>query len=740
MLSYEVTDTAAEIEIVESGAPDSLQLEIAAQAPPPEVSQNEAEADLRENFAPLLTSEAEQTKPEKETCQSPPAGTYQQPSEAAPEETAAQPSLDGSDKEPPKDGPPPTGGSDSEDPEEPRDSGDVDDDKTETRLEASDMTLLREAQEGSEAEVIVQEFASGPDTLRVCLSLDIYEHEGLGAFSAEGIPYAGRTSREYADKVATLAAERITTLEAEQSDRTVKEEDADRKHHLYELGAGSGMLSRRIADNLKEQHPDIYEKTVLHVTDFSDSTVEAWRQAGLSTGHEGHMVLERMNGMHPEFPENAKPTMVYHTYLGDSLPTHHIVTRGGQVFEQQIQTTIPADAHIIDPTGEEPQVLNAAQIKDIIDNDPERRARLAPRISGIMHEDFREVPLEETNLSDADKERLERRASRIDGDAGFNYSLGLEESLEASVEAVRETGGIVLVSDFGNHNPWPAGSDVRTQYGAVVSNPVNFFTLDDAGKELGTSTAIVQPHQEGGPREVLFDTHEQSEVKNATMQTFGRNFVRDDTPAQINEFLETAEMYIKAAPFADPEKFDQVREGFMNNVRQRYSDLPAAARENLTTNHKLAHLLLTNGHPEESLTYAARAIQAAPHVNAKGYYLVAAAHMSMGDTGETAIAESALKTAEAIAPELALTYNVQMQLYKRTGDTEDFMRASNNYLRHTRDGDELRAMRFTADTLREQGHTERANTIMRSARRLAQTIGQKRLHPDEWEAVETYEE
>lgn len=114
--------------------------------------------------------------------------------------------------------------------------------------------------------MIIQPYSSLFETPRVQISREAYENSGIGIFSAEKIPFANRTGPEFAQNLVDLFVARVKSLQ--KSDRSFSN-----GIHIYELGAGTGILAKRVLDLLKNNHPKIYRQIVLHVSDISKETV-----------------------------------------------------------------------------------------------------------------------------------------------------------------------------------------------------------------------------------------------------------------------------------------------------------------------------------------------------------------------------------------------------------------------------------------------------------------------------------
>ena len=72
---------------------------------------------------------------------------------------------------------------------------------------------------------------------------------------------------------------------------------------VLELGGGLGLFARLFLESFsrlcRQEGADYYDRLVYVASDGSRRTVERWREAGLFTGHEAHVVLGVCDGTRP---------------------------------------------------------------------------------------------------------------------------------------------------------------------------------------------------------------------------------------------------------------------------------------------------------------------------------------------------------------------------------------------------------------------------------------------------------
>ena len=102
--------------------------------------------------------------------------------------------------------------------------------------------------------MVIQPFSSRFETPRVQLSNEAFTNTGINLFFSEKVPFADRTGLRFAKNIVNLFEERIGKLKKKKG-----------KIHIYELGAGTGILALRILDYLKSRNLSLYQQIVLHL-------------------------------------------------------------------------------------------------------------------------------------------------------------------------------------------------------------------------------------------------------------------------------------------------------------------------------------------------------------------------------------------------------------------------------------------------------------------------------------------
>lgn len=247
-------------------------------------------------------------------------------------------------------------------------------------------------------------------SIRMMMSDDTYA-SGPAAFFIENIPVAFFTSRRYARPITQFLVEKIA------QDTTLS---ADDRLHLYEFGAGSGLLARNILDLLHAQHPEIYARVIIHLSDINFKTIEAIRQSGIFHAHAGHVQFEVKDMAEADYPADAPPYLVYHTYLAGTLPVRLIGFYQEHIFEVLVSTHLESDAVLLNNAVFPPQPMPIDYVRQLFASDqPEYRdirQAIGWRVREIMTERHDPLALEASDMTDAEKAELR----------AFHSSLGFE--------------------------------------------------------------------------------------------------------------------------------------------------------------------------------------------------------------------------------------------------------------------------------------------------------------------------
>ena len=193
-------------------------------------------------------------------------------------------------------------------------------------------TLGRAVAAGGSGWVEVHPPVTRSDSLRARLSQAAWS-SGIETFFVHAIPFSYSTGKAFACRIARLMAFALH--------RCCERRAAPPLFHVYEIGAGLGVLALHVLDLLREHHPDLYSRLLFHVTDASASTLERIQSLGVLDDHREHVRFEVVDALRPKFGHGEEPAFVLQSYMVDSLPARHIEISGGEVFELLVRTRIP---------------------------------------------------------------------------------------------------------------------------------------------------------------------------------------------------------------------------------------------------------------------------------------------------------------------------------------------------------------------------------------------------------------
>jgi len=522
--------------------------------------------------------------------------------------------------------------------------------------------------------MIIKKYCSRFETPRVQLSREAYENSGIEIFSSEKLPFAGRTSPEFARNLVKLLVSRVGKLE--KSGRSFPD-----GIHIYELGAGTGILAKRILDLLKTNHKDIYRQIVLHASDISRPMITQLKNLSDFKEHQGRVSFEVMDALQPKFTH--KPLLVYFTNLIDSLPCHrHLLVKDGRIFEYQFQSSLKKDAQIIDPTFYPPKVLEEKEIAGLLtSSDVERRLILAPQILTVLEEETETVPIADiSNMGQEERKDIADRAASLTKGRpfAFTYNYPVRKALRKIIQALEE-GGFILFSDFGVVSE---GHEMvlPLEFGMVFAFPADFPGLKQVAERMGKACYLssnLLPY----PQEMLIDTFpKDGQAKSPFEKTSAPR-----TQEKVNDFLEDVKKILSEGRAVISQKSQK--------IARLYRSLPEEARTDYSLLNELAFLLLQIGFYQEAGFYADILLKNFGHAAGIYYYLVKG--KSLQELGDPKGAEGFFK--EAIASRKGfLAYAYLSELYWQQKRYREYIEVVKEYLKYTRGGDWLKSIFFIA--------------------------------------------
>jgi len=265
---------------------------------------------------------------------------------------------------------------------------------------------------------------------------------GIATYFIENIPFEYSTSRLFADQLTQFY---IKTLPAPTSKND--------HHHIYEFGAGMGMLAKHVVEALKQksQHHTLPQFT-LHASEYSQAQIDDINRYGFLKNHGDCIQLDLISALEPQFSQGT-PNWIYLSYLVAALPARQICVIDGVIYERYIEASLPEEAVITDATQFPPKVLNADDIIALIQGKDQSKIHyLIPLISPLIQENEILIPLQETNdyaIGEAQllKDFVAQNISQK-GNYKFNFPYQWLKAMQTMTEALAEEGTLVIF-DFG---------------------------------------------------------------------------------------------------------------------------------------------------------------------------------------------------------------------------------------------------------------------------------------------------
>ncbi|TQV69951.1 hypothetical protein FKG94_22630 [Exilibacterium tricleocarpae] len=302
---------------------------------------------------------------------------------------------------------------------------------------------------------------------------------GLDSFFTENIPFDSVTSR-------VVAAQLVDTI-VFLVERIPK--NAEEKLHIYEFGAGLGILAGNVLDIMRNFHTSLYDRVVLHISDISASKLHELERLPAFVEHRDHVIFQVCDLITPVFSPGEEPLLVYHSYLMAALPVRHIIMVEGAPYEALIKTTVPADLELIDTELEVPRRLGAIDIRKRCE---QPTASLSPllmrRLCPFIREEVKMIPVSESDMSADEKDFLREwlaytqpREMKF-----FNFHYLAAVSTLNLARALPPGAGYVVI-DIGEEKLIQEGLciDLLSRYGLYTYYPFSFQLLEFCAKKSG---------------------------------------------------------------------------------------------------------------------------------------------------------------------------------------------------------------------------------------------------------------
>lgn len=382
----------------------------------------------------------------------------------------------------------------------------------------------------------LQDAVSRPETVSYGLSCSAWQ-DGHYTFYRNAVPFSFYTGHVYADQLARFFVGYAARYPKE-------------SYYIYELGAGTGMLSKHVLDRIRLHSKPLYEKTFVGISDSSVDLIRDLERSRFFAGHEGRYRIEVMDALQPSFSDPAD--LVFFSNLIDSTPCHHFEVVDGKAVELFIETTVPDIASIVDGSTLPPKTYSGTDILNLMDAPNQDQAfAIRTQLGVLLDEHMHRVPLSESGLTSAEIEKVQGilEAQKLqDGDM-FNVHFEALEAVESMLNQSADT-GVVILSDFGFYrkNIARETSDLSKRYNNHFFTSVFFDlfyltanTFSTMGLEKQSETVAL--FKDSSAASLRASCRTLFEPPNATIATI-------DSIAKLNgtEDLEKFQQILKSLP------------------------------------------------------------------------------------------------------------------------------------------------------------------------------------------------
>lgn len=338
----------------------------------------------------------------------------------------------------------------------------------------------------------LQPYCSRPLSIKARLAAESWK-KGTDIFFTQNIPFSGRNGPAFARQLADLFATIATPINT-------------KPYHLYEFGAGLGLLAKQVLDSLQKNHPTIYEHTILHLTDGSEETITQLSQAKYFDKHRAHIRFKTMSLADLKISSDEPALFCYSIYLLDALDTRHIRYENGVFSEILVQTHLKTDSIVQDTTQFPPIPLNESDIIELCQAlDSDKARHLATQLAQVIEETTQATPIEKLNhWTSEEKEDLNgfiNAQEPTQTAVQFNYIPQLKAHLN-SVQKGLHPDGMYLISDFGLATDLLATetSELTATYGSTMFYSIcfpylSYLTQQTEGFSWNTSRELDQTQE-----------------------------------------------------------------------------------------------------------------------------------------------------------------------------------------------------------------------------------------------------
>ncbi|MFA5878755.1 MAG: SAM-dependent methyltransferase [Candidatus Margulisiibacteriota bacterium] len=540
----------------------------------------------------------------------------------------------------------------------------------------------------------LQDFVSRCDSIAAKIS-GTANTWGAGSFFSEKIPFGDVTSKEVAAQIVE-----IIVFFANQNKK-------NSKLHIYEFGAGLGILAINILNDLLDYYPSIYKKIIYHISDISTEKLIELKKLVVFKDHLKHMDFSILDLLDLKFKETEMPQIVLHTYLFDALDVRHIKVENNNIYEIQIKTKLPQNCKILDTSNFLPCYLNTKEVQNILNTDTKNitelknKLILERRLKPLLEEEYKIVSLDKIkNISKEEKTNIKKfvKDKNINNEI-FNFSQKIYESILNIIEKLPIESSFLAIdylkqdikSDTVSKN---AINQMVSNYGVyqyylVNQELVNYSVhsvKNDVIKNNKLHYSLIPNIIKNHNLYLIWNSNKIKEFN----YLLNKTFVKKDFEI-ANNFITG----IKACVHKD-------------EIFNEFNKLNPLARENYFILSLLTHQLFINGFYEEAERYALESLACRSFLGTTTYQLLGNIEIKKGNLEK---AEYFYKKILTITPLIEEAYIGLTYIYKQTKQYKKLIKQLKEWLYYTKANEANYIMLELIKAFHKNGNNKLSNKI-----------------------------
>ena len=500
--------------------------------------------------------------------------------------------------------------------------------------------------------ITIQKAVTRSESIRTRLSHLAWSW-GVGAFPLYDVPFAHSTGHLLANRMASFFS-------------TIVEDNSSKKIHVYEFGVGLGMLAKHVMSHLKSEDPELYSRTQFHLSDYSREGLKQLESKDLFSDHKESVTYDVIDFNTPEFKKDSNPSIIYFSYLMDSLDQRHIEIVDGVMYELKVKTSISEDAILFDTTQFPPRLIRGYDIKSFIeDANSETLKIISPQLVNMFKESIVRKKLEWLHLNEEETKVLKsiEASAPMSGVCRFNIPIQGVGALRKLLESLSDE-GVLLFQDFGFVEPYETYPRrlLTTQYKSIICHAQYFPLFEYLAKETGTQFEITR--NKSGHTQIL------GFYKGKNGQRFKKNFKEsfpDIGDEHTNKILKKLKRYEK-------------KEGpKITTVEKWIADLRPFQEKCYFMLVSIARFYMDKGEYEPVLEFLERSLEYYEPVAVSTYLMYGKIFRAMGLHDE---AVSVLKKSLSLAPNFSPSLSELSLCYLNQNKFENYLDVHESFTKY----------------------------------------------------------